>query len=238
MPDSTTHRLNRDQRDELTRRVLAGETATALGKEFGVTRAYVTLLKAQALDPERFRSQAEAKLVIKLTAAQLQRFDEVLASSTPQDHDFIPSSQRWTLEFGRQLAWKLFQKHPSARAIKQCVTPHMPRPEDFRFTRPQPPKPHHIHQILPELAVDPDYVAYYLSPLSEQIEWREYEMALADWDARFAEGEARELATARDAQAIAESDPQRYSAPGLRVGKHAQSKGSPFSPPKRRKQRR
>lgn len=238
MPDPATHRLNQDQRDELIRRVLAGETATALGKEFGVTRAYVALLKAQALDPERFRRKAEAKLAIKLTAAELQRFDEVLASSTPEDHDFIPTSQRWTLEFGHQLAWKLFQKHPSARVIKQCVTPHMPRREDFRFSRPQPPKPHHINQILPELAVDPEYVAYYLSPICQQIEWREYEMAVADWDARFAQGEALEVATARDAGAKPESQPERGSAPGLRAGKHAKSKGSPFTPPKRRQKRR
>ena len=54
MRQSSTPRLNQDQRDEITRRVLAGETAVSLGMEFGVTRAYVALLKAQALDPERF----------------------------------------------------------------------------------------------------------------------------------------------------------------------------------------
>ena len=57
---------------------------------------------------------------------------------------------------------------------------------------PQPPKPHHINQILPELAQDPEFVAYYLSPICEQIAWREYECALADWNARFAATEERE----------------------------------------------
>jgi len=220
----------------MTRRVLAGETASAIGKEFGVTRAYVALLKAQALDPERFRRKAEAKLAIKLSPAELQRFDEVLSTSTPEDHDLIPTSERWTLEHGYQLAWKLFKKRPSVRAIKECVTPYMPRREDFQFTRPQPPKPHHINQIPPELAVDPDYVAYYMSPICEQIAWREYEMAVADWDSRAAATEAREQAAAQAPPPAARA-PGWPPTPGLRTGKHAHNKGSRFTPPKRRKRR-
>lgn len=237
MPDPATHRLNHDARAELTHRVLAGEKATALGKEFGVTRAYVALLKARALDPARFRRMAEAKLSTKLTAAELKRFDEILATSTPENHDFIPTAERWTLEYGHQLAWKLFKKHPSVRVIKQCMTPHMPRREDFRFTRPKPPKPHHINQISLELALDPDYVAYYLSPICEQIERREYEMAVADWDARFADTDDREVEPPRNQGAATDSLREPASAPGQRVGKHALSKGSPFTPPKRRKKR-
>jgi hypothetical protein len=218
--------------------VLAGETATALGKEFGVTRAYVALLKAQALDPERFIRKRESKLSLKLTAAELKKFDETLSSSTPADHDLVPTSERWSLEHGHQLAWKLFKKHPSVRVIKECLTPYMPKREDFRFTRPQPPKPHHINQISPDLAKDPDYVAYYLSPICEQIAWREYEMAVADWDERFAATEERMLDQARAAPATAGfSPPPPQFAPGQRSGKHAKSKGSPFTPPKRRKKR-
>jgi hypothetical protein len=241
MTHPATHRLNQEQRDEMTRRVLAGETATALGKEFGVTRAYVALLKAQALDPERFIRKRESKLSLKLTAAELKKFDETLSSSTPADHDLVPTSERWSLEHGHQLAWKLFKKHPSVRVIKECLTPYMPKREDFRFTRPQPPKPHHINQISPDLAKDPDYVAYYLSPICEQIAWREYEMAVADWDARFAETEEQhdeEMAMARNQQPSGALPPERIFAPGQRTGKHAKSKGSSHTPPKRRKKRR
>jgi hypothetical protein len=241
MTQPATHRLNPQQREEMTRRVLAGETAAAVAREFGVTRAYVALLKAQALDPDRFIRKAEAKLVRKLTAAELEKFRATLAGSTPEDHDLIPTSERWSLDHGYQLAWKLFQKRPSLRVIKECVTPHMPKRADFRFTKPQPPKPHHINQIPPELAKDPDYVAYYLSPICEQIAWREYEMALADWEERFAAAEEPhepEPAKARDERPNAALTPERIAAPGQRTGKHAKSKGSPFTPPKRRKKRR
>jgi hypothetical protein len=224
--------LNQTQRDEITRRVLAGETAISLGIEFGVTRAYVALLKAYALHPERFVRKAEAKLSQKLTDAELEQFREALTNKTPEDHDLIPATERWTLDHGHQLAWKLFKKRPSVRVIKECVTPHIPKWEDSLFIRPKPPKPHHINQISPELAKDADYVAYYLSPICEQIAWREYELAAADWDARFAHG-----GESPDEETSDTVPGERVMVPGHRCGKHAKSKGSPFTPPKRRKRR-
>jgi len=240
MRQSSTPRLNQDQRDEITRRVLAGETAVSLGMEFGVTRAYVALLKAQALDPERFIRKREAKLSRKLTAAEIKKFCEMVADSTPEDHDLVPTSERWSYDHGRQLAAKVFpNKHPSVRVIKECMAPYVPRPEDFRFTKPQAPKPHHINQISPELAKDPDYVAYYLSPICEQIAWREYELALADWNARFADAEEAETESPTDNsdRPPAAMAHESFVDPGERTGKHARSKGSPFTPPKRRKKR-
>jgi len=236
MNQSFLPRLNQEQRDEITRRVLAGETAVSLGKEFGVTRAYVALLKAQALDPERFIRKREAKLSQKLTQAEIGKFCEIVAGSTPEDHDLIPTSERWSYDHGCQLAAKIFpNKHPSVRVMKEIMEPYLPRPEDFRFTKPQPPKPHHINQISPELAQDPDYVAYYLSPICEQIARREYELALADWNERFADTDER--GPADDDSARSAMPPDRFAAPGERTGKHAKSKGSPFTPPKRRKRR-
>lgn len=240
MPNPATHRLNQAQRDELTRRVLAGEKATALGKEFGVTRAYVALLKAQALYPERYTRKAEAKLSRKLTPAEVEKFRETLAGSTPEDHDLIPTSERWSLEHGEQLAWKLFNKRLSVRALTEFVTPFIPKRSEFRFTKPKPPKPHHINQISPELAKDPDYVAYYLSPICEQIARREYELALADWEERFADAEERHQKEekARQEGGAAGVETERSLIRGLRTGKHSKSKGSPFTPRKRRKKRR
>ena len=89
-------------------RASRGEGPPALGKEFGVTRAYVALLKAKALDPERFARKAEGKLTKKLTMAEREIFCEALATSTPEDHDLVPTSDRWSLEHGHQLAWKLY----------------------------------------------------------------------------------------------------------------------------------
>jgi hypothetical protein len=241
MAESEKKRLSKEQREEVTRRALAGEKASLLGKEYGVTRAYVSLLKMQALEPERFAEKAESKLTRKLSRGELAQFDEALATGTPESHGLIPAVERWSYEHGYQLAWKLFQKRPSVRAIKQCMEPHIKRWEDYENERPKPPKPHHVNQLDPELAKDEDFVAYYLSPVCERIAWKEYEFALADWERRQvakqkkdAEEEAkREAAPAEDAQS-----PEKWQpVPGLRIGKHAKSKGSPFTPPKRRKRK-
>lgn len=233
MSNPATKKLTQEQRAEITRRVLAGETAASLGQEFGVTRQYVALLKVQALDPERFIRKAEAKMERKLTREELAKLHAALASGTPEDLDLIPAVEKWSLEHGFQLAERLIGKRPSVRAMKEIMEPFIPKRSEFRFTKPKPPKPHHINQIDPELAKDPEYVAYYLSPICEQIAWREYEMALADWEERFAADEERE-------RKAAEPPPpaQQVQAPGQRAGKHAKSKGSPFTPPKRRKKRR
>ena len=233
MSDSATKRLTQEQRDEITRRVLTGETAAALSQEFAVSRAYVALLKAQALDPERFIRKAEANMSRKLTRDELAELHAALSSGTPEDLDLIPAVEKWSLEHGFQLAERLIGKRPSVRAMKEIMEPFIPKRSEFRFTRPKPPKPHHINQIDPELAKDPEYVAYYLSPICEQIAWREYEAALADWEERFAADEERELKAAEPPPPA-----QQVQAPGQRGGKHAKSKGSPFTPPKRRKKRR
>ena len=229
-------RLSREQRDEITRRVLAGEKARPLAEEFGVTRAYVSLLKNQALDPERFVKAGP--LSKKLTPDEVERFRQTLATTTPADHGFpsYPRPEEWKLEHGFLLAGKLFGKNPSRRVVKECVTPFIPKRKPFEFSRPQPPKPHHISQISPELAADPDYVAYYLSPICEQIAWREYEMALADYEARFAAGDESAKAERNPLPAVAAED-FRVPAPGVRTGKHSKGKGRPFTKPKRRKRR-
>lgn len=236
MAEEDKKRLSQEQREEITRRVLAGEKARLLAEEFGVTRAYVSLLKNQALDPERFVKLSP--LSKKLTPDELEQFQKTLATTTPADHGFrsYPRPEEWKLEHGFLLAEKLFKKNPSLRVVKEIVTPFIPKRKPFEFARPQPPQPHHISQISPEFADDPDYVAYYLSPICEQIAWREYEMAVADYDARFAAGEERAKAAANQVFPAAPED-FRFPAPGTRTGKHAKGKGSPFTKAKRRKRR-
>jgi hypothetical protein len=241
MSQPAQKRLNQDQRDEITRRVLAGEPAAALGREFGVSRAYAALLKAQALDPERFIRKQESMLSQKLTAAEVTKFHEVLSTKTPEDLDLVPTSEFWSYEHVQQLARRLFpNKRPSVRVLKECLAPYQRKRSEFRITKPQPPKPHHINQLPPELAKDPDFVAYYLSPVSEKLAWREYELALADWNTRHPEGEPPEtLSENPQADSPAPAMPtEPAAAPGQRVGKHAKSKGSPFTPPKRRRKKR
>lgn len=232
-------RLTPEQRGEATRRVLAGETAAALAREYGCTRAYISLLKAQALDPERFRRKAEAKLSIKLTDKQIARLKEIFDTSTPEDNELIPAREKWSLDHGFQLAMKLFGKKPSVRAMKDCMGDHIKRRPDEGDPKPKPPKPHHINQLDPELAKDADFVAYYLSPVCERIAWKEYEFALAEWEKRNPHGERPVADMNEDPEwEIPRPTMDRYPpAPGQRIGKHAKSKGSPFTKPKRRKKR-
>ena len=226
-------RLTKAQREEVTRRVLAGEKSPGLAREFGVSRAYVSLLKNMALKPEQFSSHE--KLTKKLTATEIEEFHKILSTTTPTDHDFRPHSEKWSLEYGAQLAQKLFKKSPSRRSIGEIVTPYVPKRGSFRFGRPQPPKPHHINQLSAEFANDPDFVAYYLSPICQQIAQREYEMALADYEKRFAAADEREAAA--EARLAAIQQGSRVEPPAKRTGKHAMEKGSPFTAPKRRKKR-
>ena len=236
MPEPGKAKLTSEQREELTRRVLAGESASALGREFGVTRAYAALLKAQALNPERYIKKAESKMSRKLTRAELAKFDKILSTSTPEKEGLIPAREKWSIEHGQQLIKRLFKKNASKRLLTECMEPYIPKRSEFRFTKPQPPKPHHVNQLDPELAKNKDFVKYYLSPICEQIAWREYELALADWEERFAHEEERENEAA--ARPVAEPAQRPVLEPGQRVGKHAKSKGSPFTPPKRKKKRR
>jgi hypothetical protein len=232
--------MSPELRKEATRRVLAGERAVDLAAEYGCTRAYISLLKAQALDPERYRRKAEAKLSLKLTDLQMAELKRIFDTSTPEDNDLIPAREKWSLEHGFQLAMKLFEKKPSVRAMKECMGDHLTRRPDTGDPKPKPPKPHHINQIDPEMAKDPDYVAYYLSPLAERIARREYEIALEEWEKRHPNGEEDESYREPgdgDWQYPA-ARPQRHFAPGQRVGKHAKSKGKPFTPSKKRRKKR
>jgi hypothetical protein len=232
-------RITPEQREEATRRVVAGETAAALAKEYGCTRAYISLLKAQALDPERFRRKAEAKLSVKLTDRQIARLKEIFDTSTPEENELIPAREKWSLDHGFQLAMRLFGKKPSVRAMKECMGEHIKRRPDEGDPKPKPPKPHHINQLDPELAKDPDFVAYYLSPVCERIAWKEYEFALAEWEKRNPHGERPPPGMDDDPawEIPAPAKGWHPPPPGQRVGKHAKSKGSPFTKPKRRKRR-
>jgi hypothetical protein len=238
MPDRSDgkQRLTPEQREEATRRVLAGEKAAALAEEYGCTRAYISLLKVQALDPERFKRKAEAKLSIKLTAEQTAKLKHVLDTSTPEENDLIPARDSWSLDHGFQLAKKLFGKKPSVRAMKECMGDHIKRRPDEGDPKPKPPKPHHINQLDPELAKDKEFVAYYLSPICEQIARKEYEFALAEWEKRNPHGEGPPPGMDVDSEWEIPTE-RRPPLPGQRIGKHAKSKGSPFTKPKRRKRR-
>lgn len=284
--------LTAAQREEVTRRVLAGERAVRLAAEYGVTKAYVSLLKHQALEPERFRKKKEDKLSRKLTEQELEVFKNALNHETPQTHGLNAPTGRWTEKYAKELAFKLFGKAISVRVLKECLNLNRPVQKPWVYERPKPPGPRDIRLLSLEAASDPEFVAWYLSPIAAQIAQRSYEAALRDYDERFGpdgelkvkkRGRGRPSAKEKTAAGAAgkesavmdddiplteaqireemramdqlsgewpdvanwplASDPIGYDpplppAPGQRIGKHAKSKGTNHTPPKRKKKRR
>jgi hypothetical protein len=222
-------KLLRSQLDEIVKRLATGESAKNLAIEFGVTRSYVSLLKAKALDPSRvFKSKPPAR---KLVPSELAELKILLETTLPVDHGIQERRrpEEWRLEHGFILAEKLFKKKISKATVTQLMAPYVTKRKPYVYSRPTPPVPHHIDQIDPELAKDPDYVAYYLSPICQQIVWREYELAVKDYDER--------LARQSKPESEPTAPPTISSAPllGKRTGKHSKSKGSPFTKAKKRK---
>ena len=75
-------RLSDAQREEVRTRVLAGERQVDLAREFGVTRAYVSLIRQQALHPERYQ-EPRRELKIKLLSRELEELLKVVAATRP-----------------------------------------------------------------------------------------------------------------------------------------------------------
>jgi hypothetical protein len=233
MPDPGKRKLNAAQRAELVRRTLAGEKMVGLAREFNVSRSYVGLLKMQALYPERY--QVITPPARKLVAAELAELETVLKTTTPLDHGYrsYPRPEQWQLEHGFPLVEKLFNKKASKRAVAEFMAPYLRKRQPYEYTRPEPPKPNHIDQLAPEFASDPDFVAYYLSPICAQINQREYEWAVKEYDEQLARKEQREKAYEASQEVAAVAKPAPLAT--RRTGKHAKAKGSPFTRPKQRK---
>lgn len=241
MATKTQTRLNEEQRQEATRRVLAGEKAVALAAEYGVTRAYISLLKAYVLYPERYERQRVKKLTRTLSVEQLADFRKAIATSDPSTLGLDPATQAWCMDHGYQLAKRMFDKRPSVRVMKECMEPVLRIKNDRIMRRPQPPEPHHIRQLSPEFAKNEEFVEYYLSPLSNKIAQREYEFALADWVAKYGDATEIDLDMQPDTRWPENLADSAVSRPEIRqrTGKHSQSRGTPFTASKkmRRKKR-
>ncbi len=233
-PKKSNQKLTAEQREEATRRVLAGEKASDLAQEYGCTAANIRLLKAYALFPERYKLKAESQLKIRLTKQEIAELQRAFDTSTPEENELIPARDSWSLDHGFQLTMKRFGKKPSLRAMKECMGDRLTRRPDHGDPKPKPPKPAHINQLDPEMAKDADFVAYYLSPTCAQIRQREYECALAEWELRNPNGEGKPMHLG-DEPSFSAPRQTLPPAPGQRVGKHAKSKGNPFTPPKKRR---
>lgn len=220
-----THKISKEKRKEAIQRVLAGESQAQLGRELGVTGAAVSLWVRAVTHPEKFRKKNPFKK--RLTEEESKKLVELFETTTPEDHKLERHWDGWGLEQGRELAKKLFNKEPSVLVMKGLVTPFIPKrqPNDGSFPKPQPWERKPIEQLDPLLAADEDFVKYYYSKKAAELAQREYELALADW-------EARGLA---DEKPVEEEPFRPLPEVGKRIGKHAGNRGSNFTPKKKRR---
>ncbi len=118
-------KITLEERSELVRRALAGENMAQLGREFGVTRAYVSLLRQQARDPDGFerkkRAQLDRILTKRLSEAERAVFVRELRTSVPSSR--VPGSTAtiWTVDEARDLADHLYGKKPGRRFLQECL---------------------------------------------------------------------------------------------------------------------
>lgn len=247
MDAPTKKTLSEEQRAEATRRVMAGEKATDLALEYGVTRAYISLLKAYVVHPERYETKRVKNLKVALSAAQLAEFRKVIETSDPSKLDLDPPTRVWCMDHGYQLAERMFGKRPSVRVMKESLKHLFIRKNDRTLRRPQPPEPHHISQLTPEFAKNEEFLEYYLSPQANKLAKREYELALADWISRY--GDATEIHLDGDPNATSASHededdllppPAKPLPLGTRrqsKGKHSPTRGTPFTPSKKKRRK-
>jgi len=172
----------------------------------------------------------------------------------------------WNVERLTALTRKLYDKKMFAYAARECIQEARPDPNFDPDAKPQPPGPPDVRDIDPELAQDEEFVEYYLSDACQRIRQKEYEWALREWEereARKAKGEepdphkrkrGRPRKNPLPTAAIDDDDVVPFDgstpipgmdkllqrvppAPGERSGKHAKSKGAPFTKAKRKKKR-
>jgi hypothetical protein len=242
--DTPKIRMTKEQREEISRRSLAGENQSKLAVEFGCSRAYISLLKTEALNPEKYRKKREQQLTRKLTEAELDRLLEAVRTSSPFTLGLEPPLREWDADHVIQIAHKWFGKKPSVRIIKECLQCAPRQKIDPLFCRPKPPEKHHISQLSREMAENEDFVEYYLSPAAERLAWRQYELALADWQKRFGDAEVAypdnhpEPADTDDDMDFPVMRPIHHpQGHGQRVGKHAKGQSKPKRKKRKNKRR-
>lgn len=98
-------RLSPSQRDDLTRRLRAGEKAAALAAEFGVSRSAVSQIKTRGERTSRATTSKGAVVAVRLSPAELDALNRLKKSAgTEKNADAIRSLLRMAvglLEFER-----------------------------------------------------------------------------------------------------------------------------------------
>lgn len=259
-------KLTPEQRKHLLERLKAGEKPGPLSLEYKISRQAVCQLRDYHLHPDTahrkgiLRSRLlpeERKNIIHLLRTTYPRDHGV-------ENEGHGHPDAWNFERLTALTKKLYNKKMFMYAARECIMEARPDPRFDPNAKPQPPSPPDIRHLDPELAKDKEFVEYYLSPRSQEISQKEYEWALREWEEREARKARGEIVdppkrkrgrprknplpttsldhddgdTPYDGTTPLPGAPGYLPpAPGERLGKHAKSKGAPFSKPKRKKKR-
>jgi len=261
-------KLTPEQRQELLRRLDAGEKPADLVTEFGISRQAISQLRDYHLNPEVARRKGILRS--RLLPEEREHVIHLMRTSVPRDHGVENEGHGhpdiWNVERLTALTRKLYDKKMFAYAARECIQEARPDPRFDPDAKPEPPGPPDIRDIDPELAQDKEFVEYYFSDACQRIRQKEYEWALREWEerqARKTRGEepdphkpkrGRPRKNPPPTPVIDDDDEVLFDgstpmpgmekllhrmppAPGERRGKHAKSKGAPFTKPKRKKRR-
>lgn len=163
------NKLTPEDREEIRRRMEAGEKQTVLAAEFGVTRQAISLLKKRPSsggNVERFGRH--------MTKAEQEKFKATLETSTPEDHglgdDLMYDPEMWTIArahaLAEQLAGARLRKFPVTKLIKSWY----PEGELWGIVRDNGDKPAPIFRRPRQRSIDPDFDAFLQSPIGKKIQ--------------------------------------------------------------------
>ncbi len=260
-------KLTPEQRKRILERIQAGEKPAPLATEYGVSRQAICQLRDYHLRPESAQRKRtlRSRLLPEERKNVIHLLRTTNPSDHGVENEGAGHPDVWNADRLVALTRKLYNKKMYAYAAREALQEARPDPRFDPDVKPEPPGPPDIRDIDPELATDKEFVEYYFSPISQRIRQKEYEWALREWEerqARKARGEEagppkRKRGRPRKNPAPETFDdddvspydgstpipgvPDGITAPpaaGRRRGKHAKSKGSPFTKPKRKKKKR
>jgi len=230
-------KLTKEERKTIIERLRAGESGSALAREYGISRQGVHHLKRRQefLDGTCSGSPATGKRIPKrkLTEAEWERIKEQLRGSKPADHglDRIGDDplEQWNIERALQLAVSLTGRMPARSRMKSVLIEVLP-PRMPWLKRPGPPVRLTFHTLNESQRADPDLAKYLLSDVYWRIQQREHELMIREYDrlgldmpdslAAPADDEPEDDPLWTPDMSPAEIPAEACVRPGLRVGKH------------------
>jgi hypothetical protein len=234
-------RLSREIREEIDRRLAAGERPTTLAREFGVSHQAVSMFRKILR-----ANQAADGLGRQMSPEETEKLKSLVLSTDPADHKLMRRRKsdppgKWTLYRTHALAEKIAGRTLLLRPINRLLKSWFPANDEW-----VPPKPGDVvpgfNQPYDDktLKRNKKFMEYIRSPVAQQIRERELAMARARYEEKLAR-EAEEAAAAAAAEAPQVTRPPALALPHpkplVRVGKHKSSKGSPFTKSKKKKKK-